>query len=281
MTIFTLPSEIFADTADWFLNSLETANQGDLVDIPVCYGGDVDIALKIAMKIKEKELNTSAGFFVASAGIPIFSAGKERYANSWTRFFLHQTQIPVYIETNVNKSTLGADYDTLETYDQVMAKFIAHNIGANENEILNLINNEGGNGTWFDIEKAIELNLVTQLKEESAEAVALVAKLNLFKEEEKQMADEKKPEQETQEPQSGVSDVELQVNALNASLAEVQKLFTERLDNLEKKLETITDSVKEVAKEAKLKPLSPEDVDKVNEKPKTNLQRYIEKALNK
>jgi len=281
MTIFTLPSEIFADTADWFLNSLETANQGDLVDIPVCYGGDVDIALKIAMKIKEKELNTSAGFFVASAGIPIFSAGKERYANSWTRFFLHQTQIPVYIETNVNKSTLGADYDTLETYDQVMAKFIAHNIGANENEILNLINNEGGNGTWFDIEKAIELNLVTQLKEESAEAVALVAKLNLFKEEEKQMADEKKPEQETQEPQSGVSDVELQVNALNASLAEVQKLFTERLDNLEKKLEAITDSVKEVAKEAKLKPLSPEDVDKVNEKPKTNLQRYIEKALNK
>jgi len=281
MTIFTLPSEIFADTADWFLNSLETANQGDLVDIPVCYGGDVDIALKIAMKIKEKELNTSAGFFVASAGIPIFSAGKERYANSWTRFFLHQTQIPVYIETNVNKSTLGADYDTLETYDQVMAKFIAHNIGANENEILNLINNEGGNGTWFDIEKAIELNLVTQLKEESAEAVALVAKLNLFKEEEKQMADEKKPEQETQEPQSGVSDIELQVSALNASLQEVQKLFAERLDNLEKKLETITDSVKEVAKEAKLKPLSPEDVDKVNEKPKTNLQRYIEKALNK
>ncbi len=276
---FTLPSEIYAETAESFLGLLENANPGDMVDIPVCYGGDVDIALKIAMKIKEKELNTSAGFFVASAGIPIFSAGKERYANSWTRFFLHQTQIPMYIETNVNKSTLGADYDTLETYDQVMAKFIAHNIGANENEILKLINNEGGNGTWFDIEKAIELNLVTQLKEESAEAVALVAKLNLFKEEDKQMADEKKPE--TQEPQSGVSDVELQVNALNASLAEVQKLFTERLDNLEKKLETITDSVKEVAKEAKLKPLSPEDVDKVNEKPKTNLQRYIEKALNK
>jgi len=278
---FTLPSEISADTAEGFLNSLESANAGDLIDIPACYGGDVDIALKIAMKIKEKELNTSAGFFVASAGIPIFSAGKERFANSWTRFFLHQTQIPVYIETNVNKSTLGADYDTLETYDQVMAKFIAHNIGANENEILNLINNEGGNGTWFDIEKAIELNLVTQLKEETAEAVALVAKLNLFKEEDKQMAEEKKPEPQTQEPQFEVSDVELQVNALNASLAEVQKLFTERLDNLEKKLETITDSVKEVAKEAKLKPLSPEEIDKTNEKPKTNLQRYIEKALNK
>ena len=277
---FTLPSEIYAETAESFLGLLENSNPGDMVDIPVCYGGDVDIALKIAMKIKEKGLNTSAGFFVASAGIPIFSAGKERYANSWTRFFLHQTQIPVYIETNVNKSTLGVDYDTLETYDQVMAKFIAHNIGVNENEILNLINNEGGNGTWFDIEKAIELNLVTQLKEESAEAVALVAKLNLFKaEEEKQMAVEKKPE--PQEPQSGVSDVELQVNALNASLQEVQKLFAERLDNLEKKLETITDSLKEVAKEAKLKPLSPEDVDKINEKPKTNLQRYIEKVLNK
>ena len=131
----------------------------------------------------------------------------------------------------------------------------------------------------YSIEKAIELNLVTQLKEESAEAVALVAKLNLFEKEDKKMADEKKPE--TQEPQSGVSDVELQVNALNASLAEVQKLFTERLDNLEKKLEAITDSVKEVAKEAKLKPLSPEEIDKTNEKPKTNLQRYIEKALNK
>ncbi len=279
MKIFTLPSEIYEETAENFLWLLENANAGDMVDIPACYGGDVDIALKIAMKIKEKGLNTSAGFFVASAGIPIFSAGKERFANSWTRFFLHQTQIPVYIETNVNKSTLGADYDTLETYDQVMAKFIAHNIGANENEILNLINNEGGNGTWFDLEKAIELNLVTQLKEETAEAVALVAKLNLFKEEDKQMAEEKKPE--TQEPQSGVSDVELQVNALNASLAEVQKLFAERLDNLEKKLETITDSVKEVAKEAKLKPLSPEEIDKTNEKPKTNLQRYIEKALNK
>ena len=279
MKIFTLPSEIYEETAENFLWLLENANAGDMVDIPACYGGDVDIGLKIAMKIKEKKLNTSAGFFVASAGVPIFSAGKERFANSWTRFFLHQTQIPVYIETNVNKSTLGADYDTLETYDQVMAKFIAHNIGANENEILNLINNEGGNGTWFDLEKAIELNLVTQLKEETAEAVALVAKLNLFKEEDKQMAEEKKPE--TQEPQSGVSDVELQVNALNASLAEVQKLFTERLDNLEKKLETITDSVKEVAKEAKLKPLSPEEIDKTNEKPKTNLQRYIEKALNK
>jgi len=278
---FTLPSEIYAETAESFLGLLENSNPGDMVDIPACYGGDVDIALKIAMKIKEKELNTSAGFFVASAGIPIFSAGKERYANSWTRFFLHQTQIPVYIETNVNKSTLGTDYDTLETYDQVMAKFIAHNIGANENEILNLINNEGGNGTWFDLEKAIELNLVTQLKEETAEAVALVAKLNLFKAEEEKQMDEKKPEQEPQEPQSGVSDVELQVNALNASLAEVQKLFTERLDNLEKKLEIITDSVKEVAKEAKLKPLSPEDVDKINEKPKTNLQRYIEKVLNK
>jgi len=279
---FTLPSEIYAETAESFLGLLENSNPGDMVDIPVCYGGDVDIALKIAMKIKEKGLNTSAGFFVASAGIPIFSAGKERYANSWTRFFLHQTQIPVYIETNVNKSILGADYDTLETYDQVMAKFIAHNIGANENEILKLINNEGGNGTWFDIEKAIELNLVTQLKEEeSAEAVALVAKLNLFKAEEEKQMDEKKPEQEPQEPQSGVSDVELQVNALNASLQEVQKLFAERLDNLEKKLETITDSLKEVAKEAKLKPLSPEDVDKINEKPKTNLQRFIEKSLSK
>jgi ATP-dependent protease ClpP protease subunit len=270
---FYLPSEINEFTKDEFLFQLENAKEGDNVILTVCYGGAVSDALEIAMAIKKKRCNTIADFIVASAGVCIFSAGVNRTANSWTQFFLHQTQIPFYMGTNINKTTLGADYETLKTYDEVMAKFIATNIGADETEIMNLINNEGGNGTWFDVNLAIDLNLVTDVKvEESNETKLLVAKLNP-KQETKEMN-----EPEKKEPKVDVSDLKRQLDAMTASMQEVQSLFAERFEKVEKRLDEMTGTLGEVKKQASIAPISPEFVDgaeKKENKPKSALYELI------
>lgn len=236
---------------------LDEANEGDTVVFSICYGGDLATAIKLADIIREKKLNTEARYIVASAGVLCYCAGINRYALPEAKFLLHEAIIPIYSETNVNETELRAEADAMKQYNETIVSSISNYTGANAETIEQLMRANGGDGTWVDIEQAIELNIVTELTTASNEAVLIA---NLIKgglkmsEETKEQHEQFQPEEQiaeadtlieekpkAEEPVSNTVVETLQkvsagLEALNARLSELEKKQTEFATMVENEL---------------------------------------------
>lgn len=226
---------------------LDSANEGDTIVFSICYGGDLATAIKLADVIRSKRLNTEARYIVASASVLCYCAGNNRYALPDAKFLLHEAVIPYYAETNVNETELRSEADAMRQYNEIIISLISSYTGADRNLIEQLMRANGGEGTWLDINNAIDLNFVTELLNASNEAllIANIIKGGNAMDEAQEKANVQTCEQQTptQTPVSNevleaLSKVSTELEALASKLSELERKqveFGERIEHELKK----------------------------------------------
>ena len=289
MKQYYFPEEIDKISAELFVSQIENAVAGDTVIFSVATGGDISLALNIAQIIREKKLNTEAHYIVASAAVPCYCAGVNRYAYSNASFLLHEPFVPMYVETNVNETDLKKDAETLSQYSSAIAIAIASYTGSDVDAINSFIHADGGKGVWLDVNELIDLNIITDILIEDKAKLAIVNKLNFNGKEQSKME-----QQQNETVQQNEQEQALQEQSVSDPVADTLRLLSERLEAVNADLAKFIAEQSETKKrldliEAELKkpkalipPLEPEYLErKVQNETKNNIISWYEKKLNK
>ena len=286
---YYFPSTLDEISEQEFLFQIENAKEGDTVVFSVCYGGDLAVGLKLAKEIRSRKLNTLGDFIIASAAVPAFCAGVDRVCYAYTKFFLHEALIPVYVETDVNETDLKTDYETMQSYNDTMIQFISELVGANAQAISDLIHANGGDGSWLNAEQAIDLNFITNIIEANEAVNAVLVALLNFNKGGSEMNDQKSNEdvqtiQQTPTPeiansQEPVSTSETISNDLLMARIEAIDSAIKEIASELKNLKDIGELFKAEAKKkatAKIPPLDPGIIDGVlDQKKKSALEAWV------
>jgi len=280
MKQYYFPEEIDKISAELFVSQIENAVAGDTVIFSVATGGDISLALNIAQIIREKKLNTEAHYIVASAAVPCYCAGVNRYAYSNASFLLHEPFVPMYVETNVNETDLKKDAETLSQYSSAIAIAIASYTGSDVDAINSFIHADGGKGVWLDVNELIDLNIITDILIEDKAKLAIVNKLNFNGKEQSKM--EQQPETVQNEQEQA-----LQEQSVSDPVADTLKYLSERLEAVSNKVNELVKKVELIEGELKkpralIPPLDVEVVERKikNEQKPLTLKEWYEKRLN-
>lgn len=124
------------------------------------YGGAVSAGWAIYNTLKDwpGEVNTYADGFVASAAVYPFLAGRNRYANPMSAFFLHQA----WTVADGNADELRKAADDIEKFNAIGLEAFAA-AGMDKDRILELEKDE----TWLTASEALELGLATEILDRS------------------------------------------------------------------------------------------------------------------
>ena len=279
---FYFPEEIDEFTATLFLSQIENAVAGDTVVFTIANGGEISHALKIAKEIRDKQLNTEAHYIVASASVPCYCAGVNRYSYSNASFLLHEPFVPMYVETNVNETDLKKDAETLSQYSSAIAIAIASYTGSDIDAINSFIHADGGKGVWLDVNELIDLNIITDIViEEDKSKMAIINKLTFNGKEHDKM--------EQQQPETVQNEQEqaLQEQSVSDPVADTLKYLSERLEAVSNKVNELVKKVELIEGELKkpralIPPLDVEVVERKikNEQKPLTLKEWYEKRLN-
>jgi len=281
---YYFPEEIDEFTATLFLSQIENAVAGDTVVFTIANGGEISHALKIAKEIRDKQLNTEAHYIVASASVPCYCAGVNRYAYSNASFLLHEPFVPMYVETNVNETDLKKDAETLSQYSSAIAIAIASYTGSDIDAINSFIHADGGKGVWLDVNELIDLNIITDIViEEDKSKMAIINKLTFNGKEQSKME-----QQQNETVQQNEQEQALQEQSVSDPVSDTLKYLSERLEAVNADLAKFISEQNETKKrleliEAELKkpralipPLDPGIIDGVLEqKKKSALEAWV------
>lgn len=124
------------------------------------YGGAVSAGWAIYNVLKDfpGSVDTFADGFVASAAVYPFLAGKNRYANPMSAFFLHQA----WTVADGNADELRKAADNIEKFNAIGLEAFAA-AGMDKEKILELERQE----TWLNASEALELGLATEILDRS------------------------------------------------------------------------------------------------------------------
>lgn len=129
------------------------------------YGGAVSAGWAIYNVLKDfaGSVDTYADGFVASAAVYPFLAGRNRYANPMSAFFLHQA----WTSAGGNADELRKAADEIEKFNAIGLEAFAA-AGMDKEKILELEKDE----TWLTASEALELGLATEIVDRSEERAA-------------------------------------------------------------------------------------------------------------
>lgn len=154
-------SQWFEDetSADSFRRELQDLASDGVTRLNVhvdSYGGAVSAGWAIYNVLKDfpGSVDTFADGFVASAAVYPFLAGKNRYANPMSAFFLHQAW--TYADGNADELRKAAD--DIEKFNAIGLEAFAA-AGMDKEKILELEKQE----TWLNASEALELGLATEI----------------------------------------------------------------------------------------------------------------------
>lgn len=157
--------ETSADSFRREINSLAADGVNELNVHIDSYGGAVSAGWAIYNVLKDfpGTVNTYADGFVASAAVYPFLAGRKRYANPMSAFYLHQA----WTVADGNADELRKAADDLEKFNAIGLEAFAA-AGMDKDRILELEKDE----TWLTASEALELGLATEIIDRSDEASA-------------------------------------------------------------------------------------------------------------
>ena len=155
-------------SSDSFRRELQTLSAEGVTELNVhidSYGGAISAGWAIYNCLKDYPgvVNTYADGFVASAAVYPFLAGKNRYANPMSAFFLHQA----WLTTSGNADELYKAAEDLEKFNAIGLEAFAA-AGMDKDRILELEKDE----TWLTASEALELGLATEVIDRSDEPSA-------------------------------------------------------------------------------------------------------------
>lgn len=160
-------SQWFEDetSADSFRRELQALAADGVSELNVhvdSYGGAISSGWAIYNTLKDwpGQVNTYADGFVASAAVYPFLAGKNRYANPMSAFFLHQA----WTFADGNADELRKAADDIEKFNAIGLEAFAA-AGMDKEKILALEKDE----TWLTAAEALELGLATEILDRSDE----------------------------------------------------------------------------------------------------------------
>lgn len=160
-------SQWFEDetSADSFRRELQALAADGVTELNVhvdSYGGAISSGWAIYNVLKDwpGQVNTYADGFVASAAVYPFLAGKNRYANPMSAFFLHQA----WTVADGNADELRKAADEIEKFNAIGLEAFAA-AGMDKEKILELEKDE----TWLTAAEALELGLATEILDRSDE----------------------------------------------------------------------------------------------------------------
>lgn len=163
-------SQWFEDetSADSFRKEVQSLAADGVTELNVhvdSYGGAVSAGWAIYNVLKDYpgQVSTYADGFVASAAVYPFLAGKNRYANPMSAFFLHQA----WTIADGNADELRKAADDIEKFNAIGLEAFAA-AGMDKDKILELEKDE----TWLTASEALELGLATEIIDRSDEADA-------------------------------------------------------------------------------------------------------------
>lgn len=158
-------SQWFEDetSADSFRKELQALSSDGVTALNVhidSYGGAVSAGWAIYNTLKDwpGEVSAYADGFVASAAVYPFLAGKNRYANPMSAFFLHQA----WTVADGNADELRKAADDIEKFNAIGLEAFAA-AGMDKDKILDLEKSE----TWLTASEALELGLATEIIDRS------------------------------------------------------------------------------------------------------------------
>lgn len=154
--------ETSADSFRREINSLAADGVNELNVHIDSYGGAVSAGWAIYNVLKDfpGTVNTYADGFVASAAVYPFLAGRKRYANPMSAFYLHQA----WTVADGNADELRKAADDLEKFNAIGLEAFAA-AGMDKDRILELEKDE----TWLTASEALELGLATEILDRSDE----------------------------------------------------------------------------------------------------------------
>lgn len=156
-------------------DSLIEANGDDLIididSVGGCVNTGVGMYAKIRRYAKEHNANvtTRADGFVASIATIIFLSGDRRVVNEFMQPFVHEP----WITSGGNASTLMEDAKSLESTQNIMAKFYAEHTNISVDEALQLMKDN----TWMDAEYCLEIGFATEIEKLNDNNYKLVANI--------------------------------------------------------------------------------------------------------
>ena len=163
-------SQWFEDetSADSFRRELQSLAADGVTELNVhvdSYGGAVSSGWAIYNTLKDwpGTVNTYADGFVASAAVYPFLAGKNRYANPMSAFYLHQA----WTVADGNADDLRKAADDIEKFNAIGLEAFAA-AGMDKDVILALEKDE----TWLTASEALDLGLATEIIDRSDEPEA-------------------------------------------------------------------------------------------------------------
>jgi|GEM_PF-6156442 len=271
MNKYYAPTIIDENTFEPFRNELLLAQPGDLIIISSLLGGYVDYCLNLANIIVDRQLNTQVDFMCASAGNLIFFAGKNRIAKDYARFLFHQTRYDRYYNTNVTSHSLEVELESLRNNDELTADFISNVTKVDKSIIMNLINENSGEGHWYTAEELLEKGLQFNIISTNETVNLLVASIFTNIKKGGVLMDEnlKEPQQENvvkEEPKEAVqltfefydklsNDIEM----LKTQLSELESKLTKQMQitmNQDKQMEELKKSLDTMKRTQNLKSIS-------------------------
>ena len=148
---------------DSFRRQLQRLHAEGVTDLNVhvdSYGGAISAGWAIYNVLKDwpGTISTFADGFVASAAVYPFLAGKNRYANPMSAFFLHQA----WTVADGNADELRKAADDIEKFNAIGLEAFAA-AGMDKDRILELEKQE----TWLNASEALELGLATEILDRS------------------------------------------------------------------------------------------------------------------
>lgn len=183
------------------------------------YGGAVSAGWAIYNVLKDfpGSVDTFADGFVASAAVYPFLAGKNRYANPMSAFFLHQA----WTVADGNADELRKAADDIEKFNAIGLEAFAA-AGMDKDKILELERQE----TWLNASEALELGLATEILdrsdgEDSAQQSVrgmILKALTEYSRQRRNGPQEAEPEQRETNPGTGDATGEVNDNNLMAFL---------------------------------------------------------------
>ena len=155
-------------SADSFRRELQALAADGVTELNVhvdSYGGAISSGWAIYNTLKDWPgvVNTYADGFVASAAVYPFLAGKNRYANPMSAFYLHQA----WTIADGNADDLRKAADDIEKFNAIGLEAFAA-AGMDKDVILALEKDE----TWLTASEALELGLATEIIDRSDEPEA-------------------------------------------------------------------------------------------------------------
>lgn len=217
-------SQWFEDetSADSFRREIQSLAADGVTELNVhidSYGGAVSAGWAIYNVLRDFKgaVNTYADGFVASAAVYPFLAGKNRYANPMSAFYLHQA----WTIADGNADELRKAADDLEKFNAIGLEAFAA-AGMDKDRILELEKGE----TWLTASEAMELGLATEIldrsdaesAQQSVRGMIIQALAEYARQSREKAPEEAEPEQCESTPAQPEGEGEVKTNHLMAFL---------------------------------------------------------------